>query len=175
MRCPRQCLAAVLSLFLLLIGGGCREKAPSGSGSRELQAAGAPAMLIDLPPEYNIERRPGADFEVFYIQRAHTEHGDPPKDGMGIYFGHAPSFSPPRDARTLEGNVAGRKVSWYAWEDDASDRTLLRMQTLIPGLFAGEKDKAGGIAGLQVHIFLWAPGEKRLGILRDAAETLRRK
>ena len=132
-------------------------------------------MLIDLPPEYSIDRRQGADFEVFYIQRAHTEHGDPPKDGMGIYFGHAPNFSPPKDARTLSGSVAGERVTWYAWEDDSSDRTLLRMQALVPGLVADQKNKAGANAGLQVHIFLWAPGEKRLGILRDAAQSLRRK
>lgn len=132
-------------------------------------------MLIDVPAEYNIERRPGADFEVFYIQRAHTEHGDPPKDGMGIYFGHAPNFSPPKDARTLSGTIAGRKVTWYAWEDDSGERTLLRMQTLVPDLFSMEKEKTGAAAGLQVHIFLWAPGEKRLGILRDAAQSLRLK
>lgn len=175
MRCPRPYLAAVASLFLLLSASGCRKKAGSPSGGREIQPAGAPALLLDLPSEYNIDRRQGADFEVFYIQRSRTEHGDPPKDGMGIYFGHAPDFSPPRDAKTLSGTVAGRKVTWYAWEDDSGDRTLLRMQTLVADLFADQKEKAGGAAGLQVHIFLWSPGEKRLGILRDAAESLRRK
>lgn len=175
MRCLRQYAAPAASLLLLLCIFGCREKAKSQSGGREIQPSGAPALLIDLPPEYNIERRQGADFELFYIQRAHTEHGDPPKDGMGIYFGHAPDFAPPKDAQTVTGTVAGRKVTWYAWKDASGDRTLLRMQTLIPDLFADQKDKAGGVAGLQVHIFLWAPGDKRLGILRDAAETLRRR
>ncbi len=172
---PKRVAAACLMVLVML--GGCRSGSRSGPGAaREIDpGGGAPPLLIDLPPEYNVERRQGADFEVFYIQRARTEHGDPPKDGMGIYFGHAPSFSPPRDARTLGGTVAGRKVTWYAWEDDTSERTLLRMQTVIPDLFAAEKAKAVGVAGLQLHIFLWAPGEKRLGILRDAAESLRRK
>ena len=173
MRCPRPCLTAAVSLLLLLSVAGCRTR--SRTEARELRPSGAPALSIDLPPEYNIERRAGVDFEVFYIQRARTEHGDPPKDGMGIYFGRAPNFSPPSDARTLTGAVAGRKVTWYAWQDESSDRTLLRMQALVPGLFAPDKEKAGVAAGLQVHIFLWAPGEKRLGILHDAAESLRLK
>ncbi len=168
-------LAAAACLFILVLLGGCRGKSGPAASRQISPGGGVPPLLIDLPPEYNLERRQGADFEVFYIQRARTEHGDPPKDGMGIYFGHAPSFSPPREARTLGGTIAGRKITWYAWEDDTSDRTLLRMQTLIPDLFAGAKDKTGGIAGLRVHIFAWAPGEKRLGILRDAAETLRWK
>ncbi len=132
-------------------------------------------MLIDLPGEYKLERREGVDFEVFYAQRAPDSKGQPPTDGMGIYFGHAPSFSPPRDAQTSSATIAGRKVTWSSWEDAAGDRKLLRMQTLISGLFADQKDKAGGIASLQVHIFLWAPEQKRLDLLRDAAETLRRK
>ena len=173
MRCLRQCLAAVASLILLAGAGGCRAKAKSTP--RELRLSGAPAMLIDVPPEYDIQRRQGADFEVFYIQRARMEHGDPPTDGMGIYFGHAPNFSPPRDVLTTAGTIAGRNINWYAWEDDSSDRKLLRLQTLVPGLFADQKDKAGGVAGLQVHIFLWAPEQKRLDVLRAAAETLRRK
>ncbi len=49
------------------------------------------------------------------------------------------------------------------------------MQALVPGLFADQKEKAGGVAGLQIHIFLWAPEQKQLDLLRDAAETLRRK
>jgi len=175
MNLPRQYLAAVISLLLLFSVSACRRKAQTASAGREIQPLGAPPLIIEIPAEYNIERRAGTDFEVFYIQRARTEHGDAPKDGMGIYFGHAPNFSPPRDARTLSGTIAGRKVTWYGWEDDSGERTLIRMQTLIPGLFAGAKEKAGGAAGLQVHIFLWAPGEKRLGMLRDAAESLRLK
>ncbi len=173
MRCPRQSLAAVVSLALLLGVGGCRAK--TKTTPHELQPAGAPVLLIDLPLGYSLERRQGADFEVYYIQRARDTRGAPPKDGMGIYVGHAPSFSPPRDARTRSALVAGRKITWYAWEDDSGDRKLLRMQTLIPDLFADQRDKAGGIAGLQVHIFLWAPDQKTLDVLRDAAESLRRK
>ncbi len=173
MRCPRQCLTAAVSLFLLLGVGGCRTKAKTTP--RELQPAGAPGLLMDLPADYGVNRREGADFEVFYVQRASDGKGQPPTDGLGIYFGHAPSFSPPRDARTTSASVAGHKIAWYSWEDVAGDRKLLRMQTLISGMFADQKDKAGGIAGLQIHIFLWAPDQKRLDILRDAAETLRRK
>jgi len=169
----------ILALLCLLALGAClsacSKQKPVTSAGRELTPRGASALLIDVPAEYNIEARQGADFDVFYIQRAKTEHGDPPKDGMGIYVGHAPNFSPPKDARTMSGTIAGRKVTWYAWEDDTAERTLLRAQTLLPGLFSGAKDQAGGAAGLQVHIFLWAPGEKRLGILKDAAETLRLK
>ncbi len=173
MRCPRQYLAAAASLLLLLSAGGCRAKAKSTP--RGLQPSGAPALLIDLPSEYTLERREGVDFEVFYIQRSRDPRGEPAKDGMGIYFGHAPNFSPPRDARTTSSSVAGRKIAWYAWEDDSAGRKLLRMQTLIPDLFADQEGKASGIAGLQVHIFLWAPEQKRLQLLRDTAETLRRK
>lgn len=173
MRCPRQCLAAAVSLFLLLGIVGCRAKGKTTP--RELQPSGAPAMRIDLPAEYDLNRREGADFEVFYVQRAGDAKGRPPADGMGIYFGHAPSFSPPRDARTTSATVAGRRITWYSWEDDAGDRKLLRMQTLVPDLFTDQKDKAGGIAGLQAHIFLWAPDQRRLDLLRDAAESLRRK
>lgn len=173
MRCLRQCLAAAVSLSLLLSLSGCRTKIRTTP--RELQPSGAPAMLIDLPAEYELNRREGVDFEVFYLQRARDAKGQPPTDGMGIYFGHAASFSPPRDVVTRSATIAGRKITWYVWEDDTADRKLLRMQTLIPGLFADQKDKAGGIAGLQVHIFLWAPEQKRLDILRDAAESLRRK
>lgn len=170
---------SVVALVTLAVFGAClsacrREKSVTSTG-RELKPAGAPALLLDVPAEYNVEARKGVDFDVFYIQRAKTEHGEPPKDGMGIYVGHAPNFSPPKDARTMSGAIAGRKITWYAWEDETADRTLLRAQTLLPGLFSGAKDQAGGAAGLQVHIFIWAPGEKRLGILKDAAETLRLK
>jgi hypothetical protein len=166
-------LACFVSLGTCL--SACNRQKPTTSAGHELLPSGAPALLIDVPPEYTVEARKGADFDVFYIQRAKTEHGDPPKDGMGIYVGHAPNFSPPQDARTMSGTIAGRKIAWYAWEDERSDRTLLRMETLITGLFTSEKEKAGGAAGDQVHIFLWAPGDKRLGILKDAAETLRLK
>ena len=172
---PRGVLPIVC---LVLLGAGlfaCKRQRTVTSTGRELTPRGAPALLIDIPVEYNIEARKGADFDVFYLQRAKTEHGDPPKDGMGIYVGHAPDFSPPKDARSMSGTIAGQKVTWFAWEDDTSERTLLRAQTLLPGLFSGAKAQAGGVAGLQVHIFLWAPGEKRLGILKDAAETLRLK
>ena len=158
-----------------ILCSGCQSRKQAPTGARELVPNGAPALLIDVPADYHVDPRKGADFDVFYLQREKTEKGDPPKDGMGFYVGRAPSFSPPKDARTASGNIAGRKVTWYAWEDDSADRTLLRLQTLIPGFFNGTKAEAGGAAGLQVHIFLWAPGEKRLGILRDAAETLRLK
>ena len=174
MRCPRLCLAAAVSFLLLASAGGCRRAKPD-LVPRDLQPAGAPVMLLDIPPAYAIERRQGADFEVFYIQRPRTQGSEPAKDGMGIYFGHAPNFSPPREARTSSGTVAGRKVTWSAWEDDTTARKLLRMQALIPDLFADQKEKAGGVAGLQVHIFLWAPDEKSLELLRESAETLRRK
>jgi len=169
----------LIALACLVLAGtllsSCRSRKQIPTGARELAPVGAPALLIDVPADYHIDARKGVDFDVFYLQREKTEKGDPPKDGMGIYVGHAPSFSPPKDAQTASGTISGRKVTWYAWEDDSGDRTLLRMQTLIPGFFAGAKDQAGGVAGLQVHIFIWAPGEKRLGILRDAAETLRLK
>ncbi len=174
MRCLRQSLAAAVSLALLLSAvTGCHKK--EALTPREVQPAGVPALLIDLPAGYNLDRREGVDFEVFYIQPAGDTRGQPAKDGMGIYLGLAPSFSPPRDARTRSGTIAGRKITWYAWEDEGADRKLLRMQTLIPGLFADQKEKAGGVAGLQIHIFLLAPEQKQLDLLRDAAETLRRK
>jgi len=166
-------LACLVSLGTCL--SACNRQKQTTSPGRELMPSGVPALLIDVPPEYNIEARKGADFDIFYIQRAKTEHGDPPKDGMGIYVGRAPNFSPPQDARTMSGTIAGRNVAWYAWEDETSDRTLLRAQTVISDLFAGQKNHAGDPAGLKVHIFIWAPGEKRLGILKDAAETLRLK
>lgn len=173
MRCLRQSLAAAVSLVLFLSVDGCRAK--ESLTPREIAPAGAPALFIDLPAGYNLDRREGVDFEVFYIQHAADPRGQAPKDGMGIYFGHAPSFSPPRDAHTRSGAIAGRKITWYAWQDEGGDRKLLRMQTLVSGLFADQKEKAGGVAGLQVHIFLWAPEQKQLDVLRDAAATLRRK
>jgi hypothetical protein len=173
MRCPRQSLAVAVSLALILSVAGCRAR--ERFTPHELAPARTPPLLIDLPAGYNLDRREGVGFEVFYIQRAGDARGQPPKDGMGIYLGHAPSFSPPRDARTRSGTVAGRKITWYAWQDEGADRKVLRMQTLVPELFADQKDKAGGVAGLQVHIFLWAPEQKQLDVLREAAETLRRK
>ena len=172
----RHCALALVCLAVTVAClSGCTSRKPVPTGARELTPRGAPALLSDLPADSRVDVRPGADFDVFYMQREKTEKGEPPKDGMGIYVGHAPSFAPPKDAQTVSGTVAGRKVTWYAWEDDSGDRTLLRMQTLIPAFYSGAKDQAGGVAGLQVHIFIWAPGEKRLGILRDAADTLRLK
>lgn len=162
---------------LLLWFAGCKKhaKAEPGSARELLPSGGAPALLVDVPADYKLDVRNGADFDVFYFKRDRTEHGDKPLDGMGIYVGYAPDFSPPPDARTASATIAGQKATWYAWEDDSSDRTILRMQTVLNGVFAGRKDKAGDLAGLRVHVFIWAPGEKRIGILRDAAETLRRK
>lgn len=166
-------LTGLLCLGMCL--SACNRQKSVTSAGRELAPRGAPALLIDIPADYNIDARKGADFDVFYLQRAKTEHGDPPKDGMGIYVGHASNFSPPKDARTMSGTIGGRTVTWYVWEDETAGRMLLRAQTLLPGFFSGAKAQAGGVASLQVHIFIWAPGEKRLGILKDAAETLRLK
>ncbi len=169
----RGALILALSTLLLLFAGCRRQAKPQPGSARELAPSrGVPPLLVDVPADYKLDVRKGADFDVFYFKR---QDGDKPLDGMGIYLGHAPDFSPPPDARTASATIAGQKATWYAWQDDSSDRTILRMQTVLHGVFAGRQDKAGDLAGLDVHIFLWAPEEKRLAVLRDAAETLRLK
>jgi len=171
-------VAALVCCAVLAMGlSGCRSRSqtPPADGGTELAPAGAPAMLIDVPEEYKVSARKGADFDVFYIQREKTLKGETPRDGMGVYVGHAPDFAPPKEAETASGTIAGHPVTWYSWEDDTSDRTLLRVQTLVPDFFKGAKDQASGVAGLKVHIFIWAPGERRLNLLRDAAQSLRLK
>ncbi len=164
---------ALLAAAVLLVAATAACRSQPRLETRELPSWGntASTLLVDIPPGYSIRTRKGVDFDVHYIQAADEKERE--DTGCGIYVGHQPSFAPPRDAKTRSGSIAGEKVTWYEWQDESAKRKILRGQTLVPALFRSAKDQAGGVAGLQVHIFIWASGEEHLRKLRSVAETLR--
>jgi hypothetical protein len=88
----------------------------------------------------------GPDFGVCYASDGSGS------SAFGIYLGNYPSFHPERGLALTEGNVGGRKVTWYQ-QDAADDNSLLARQTLLT---------LDANLGYVAHVWVTAQSQKQL-------------
>jgi hypothetical protein len=120
---------------------------------------GAPALLVDVPDGYHVQRQKGPDFDVYHIS-SKTSHGS-----LGIYVGHHPS-----ERRHAAGQSSGR-FAWRMSETGEGTTRVVSADALVEGLFGGYSGP--GVADLLVHVMIRAPEAKIVERLKAGAETLR--
>jgi hypothetical protein len=139
---------------------------------------GAPALQIDLPDGYEIQRKQGADFDVHYISPA-TANDGPVDARMGIYIGHYPSFSEPTgDTIAKVANVGNQMVKWVCWDTTQEGKKVYRCETLVSGFYDHIRvtDSRGeGVSRLVLHLFIAGIDADKVNLLRETTETLRFK
>lgn len=102
-----------------------------------------PALPADAGLQWRVEVGPD-----FFVCRANTlDTGQP---AFGVYLGYFPSFHPDRADYLGRGEVAGRKVRWYATGENKAGRSFGR-ETVV-------KTGNGGVA----HLWLTATSQAEL-------------
>ena len=139
---------------------------------------GAPALQIDLPEGYEIQRQQGPDFDVHYISPM-TANDGLMDARMGIYIGHQPSFSEPnRDTIAKVANVGKQRVKWSCWDTSQEGKKVYDCETLVAGFYDHVRvadGRDGGVRGLLLHIFIGGIDADKVNLLREATATLRLK
>jgi hypothetical protein len=129
---------------------------------------GAPELQMELPAAFEMERRQGPDFDVFYFTEKST-HAE-----IALYLGTAPALKseglPATTVQREKGKIAGLEVEWLRW----TERSTERSETLVNGIFGPAAAKAS-YGGLTLHLFLSARTKEHLTQLEQAADTLKLK
>ncbi len=114
-------------------------------------------VSVDLPADWAVSQQRGPDFDVVRVFPMRRLGGD--AGSLGIYLGHHPSFRPDPKAAKREGTIFGKAVSWQ--KNDATNGASF--DALVPP--DGERSPV-------MHVFVWAPDEKRAIELVDLAKKL---
>jgi len=134
--------------------------------------SGVPALVINMPPEYEKGLRAGEEFMVHLFRRP-PETAPADSATLAVYVGHHPRE--PR-AKTLAepGRIAGREVTWFgdAWQDDRG-RQMYHAEAYVRGLFHWPRCWRADAQGLVVHVMAWGTEQREVERLMAAAESLR--
>ena len=134
--------------------------------------SGVPALVINVPPEYEKGLRAGEAFMVHLFRRP-PDKAPAESATLVVYVGHHPRA--PR-AKTLAepGRIAGREVTWFGdtWRDEGGRQTYYA-EAQVRGLFAWPRCWRPGAQGLVVHVMAWGTDQEKVQRLMAAAESLR--
>jgi hypothetical protein len=170
-----------LILAAALLATGCNEAARSGGEDQAWPGrlhtlppwrSGVPALVVNVPPEYEKGLRAGPAFMVHLFRRP-PDVAPADSATLAIYVGRRPRE--PR-AKTLAepGRIAGREVTWFgdAWRDDRG-RQMYHAEAYVRGLFAWPQCWRADAQGLVVHVMAWGTDQREVEGLMAAAESLR--
>jgi hypothetical protein len=123
----------------------------SSKTPRDVQIAG---WKLTVPPGTETEINKGPDFSVTYMYLAQR------RGAIGVYEGgHPISFAPTQTELTKQADmVAGRNIEWAQWVKREPDSLSFYAQTYLEDL----------------HIFLAAPSEENLEIVKEIIRSLRK-
>lgn len=120
---------------------------------------GAPDLLIDVPNGYQLQRKKGPDFDVFYISS--KESGG----SLGIYVGHHP------DAHGTPRSSGVANIHWSPSEDVQGEHKVYKADAVLEDVFAGYSGP--GVEELLLHVFVRGLDRKVVETLQSAAATIR--
>ncbi len=147
---------AVADRILLSVAPG-NKKLQLAAGERRLFAYSKDLEIsITVPNNTIVTRQDGPDFlihRLIVLGRLGADSGS-----TGIYLGGHPSFMP--RAKKGEGLIFGNNVDWHSFQQGEGLQALCKLP--IPG-----------DSPLSVHVWIRAPNDAQLKLLRQAVESMK--
>lgn len=129
-----------------------------------------PELRPDLkaPKGYSWKFEDGPDFYTWTLAEDKKE-GEEARSGIGIYFGLNPSLEhiDEKTAKKVKGKVCSQDVTWYVnASDNPKDWGVGRDAVLT-------YEHGKGFLAIKLHVWIWAPTEKRVTELARQLESLK--
>ena len=165
----------VITIFVLIIIGALvilkfhrgDSIAYSKTGTFKLDSwgNGAPSLIINITPDYELKKHKGVDFDVYYFSK------HPSNSSIGIYLGHHPSLLNPKEkVSKIAGKIQDKEITWIEWKEVTNGNVEINRETVISNFFP---DKNTDFEGLIIHIFIKGNNKEKIDMLQQYAETIR--
>jgi hypothetical protein len=126
----------------------------------------APKLIINLPKEFEISKKKGEDFDVYYLRNIKKN------STIGIYIGFFPdTLSDNEEFISYSDRFNGETIIWKTQEINKEGVINYYSEALIQKLFSNVND--GTVRDLLVHIFISTTTETQLNELQQYSHTLR--
>lgn len=114
-----------------------------------------PAVEVDLPRGFEMNRQRGADFDVYYFTNPNIDAA------LGIYLGMAPNYHP--KGTMIQGTAASRPVQWV----QRQDKDGFHADTIVNDLFGKGRPQ------IVLHIFINGGSVEGVENMKELTRSIR--